>query len=280
MVSASAPIPVTTATVASADGTVVGYHTVGQGPALIVVGGAMRAAEDYLALACGLAERYRVHVVDRRGRGLSGPQGPAYGIARECEDLLAVQAATGARVVFGHSYGGLVALETAMRSEAFEALVLYEPAVSVRGSIPTVWMTSYRVLLERGDTRGAFACFVQAFGPGPMAKVPRWYLRAVLRCVFRKRRWEQRYQPLLATNLAEHEQVAACDDHVAGYGAITARLLLLGGSRSPAFMTTVPLQRLQQTVPDTTMDIIDGLDHLAPDEKAPEVVARRVLGFL
>ena len=45
-------------------------------------------------------------------------------------------------------------------------------------------------------------------------------------------------------------------------------------------MTTVPLQRLQQSVPDTTMDIIDGLDHLAPDEKAPEVVARRVLGFL
>ena len=106
--SASAPIPVTTATVPSADGTVVGYHTVGQGPGLIVVGGAMRAAEDYLALACGLAERYRVHVVDRRGRGLSGPQGPEYGIARECEDLLAVQAATGARVVFGHSYGGLV----------------------------------------------------------------------------------------------------------------------------------------------------------------------------
>jgi pimeloyl-ACP methyl ester carboxylesterase len=279
-VSASAPIPVTTATVASADGTVIGYHTVGQGPALIVVGGAMRAAEDYLALARGLAERYRVHVVDRRGRGLSGPQGPQYGIARECEDLLAVQASTEARVVFGHSYGGLVALETAVRSDAFEAMVLYEPGVSVRGSIPTAWMTPYRALLERGDTRGAFACFVQAFGPGLVAKLPRWYLRAVLRCVFRKRRWEERYEPLLATNLAEHEQVAACDDHVASYGAITARLLFLGGSRSPAFMTTLPREGLQQKVPDMTVDIIDGLDHFAPDEKAPEVVARRVLGFL
>jgi hypothetical protein len=28
------------------------------------------------------------------------------------------------------------------------------------------------------------------------------------------------------------------------------------------------------------VDIIDGLDHFAPDEKAPEIVARRVLGFL
>jgi len=277
-VSASAPVRV--ATVASGDGTVIAYHTVGQGPPLIVVGGALRAAEDYLALARGLAERYCVHVVDRRGRGLSGPQGPRYGIARECEDLLAIQAATGARVVFGHSYGGLVVLETAVRSDAFEAMVLYEPGVSVGGSIPTAWMPQYRALLERGDTRGAFACFVQAFGAGPMTKLPRWYLRAVLRCVIRRQRWEERYEPLLAANLAEHEQVVACDDHVASYGAITARLLLLGGSRSPAIMTTLPLEGLQQTVPDMTVDIIDGLDHFAPDEKAPEVVARRVLGFL
>lgn len=278
--SAAAPIPVTTATVASADGTVIGYHTVGQGPAVIVVGGAMRAAEDYLPLARGLAERYRVHVLDRRGRGLSGPQGPHYGIARECEDLLAVQAATGARAVFGHSYGGLVALETAARSEAFEAMVLYEPAVSIRGSIPTAWMTPYRALLDRGDTRGAFACFVRAFGEGAIARLPQWYLRAVLRCVFRKRRWEERYEPLLATNLAEHEQVAACADHVASYRAITARLLVLGGSRSPAFMISLPLAGLQQTVSHMTGNIIDGLDHFAPDDKAPEVVARRVLDFL
>ena len=277
---ASPPIPVTTAMVASADGTVIGYHTVGQGPPVIIIGGGLRAAEDYLALARGLAVRYCVHVVDRRGRGLSGPQGPRYGIERECEDLLAVQAATGARAVFGHSYGGLVALETAVRSDVFEAMVLYEPGVSVGGSIPTAWMPPYQAFLEQGDTRGAFVCFVRAFGAGPITKVPRWYLRAVLRCVIRKRRWEERYEPLLAANLAEHEQVAACDDHVASYGEITARLLLLGGSRSPAIMTTVPLKRLQETVPDVRVNIIDGLDHLAPDEKAPEVVAELVLGFL
>jgi pimeloyl-ACP methyl ester carboxylesterase len=277
-VSASAPVRV--ATVASADGTDISYHTVGEGPPLIVVGGALRTAEDYLDLARCLADRYCVHVVDRRGRGLSGPQGPRYGIARECEDLLVVQAATGARVMFGHSYGGLVALETAVRSDTFEAIVLYEPGVSVGGSIPTAWMPLYQALLEQGDTRGAFACFVRAFGAGSLAKLPRWYLRAVLRCVIRKRRWEGRYEPLLAADLAEHEQVAACDDHVASYGAIKARLLLLGGSRSPARMTTLPLERLQQSVPDATVDIIDGLDHFAPDEKAPEVVAQQILGFL
>ena len=52
-------------------------------------------------------------------------------------------------------------------------------------------------------------------------------------------------------------------------------------SRSgPAIDLRYQDKELQQMVPDTTVDIIDGLDHLAPDDKAPEVVARRVLGFL
>ncbi len=137
------------------------------------------------------------------------------------------------------------------------------------GRSPRPGWPPYRALLEQGDTRGAFACFVQGFGAGPVAKLPRRYLRAVLRCVIRKRRWVERYEPLLQANLAEHEQVTACNDHIASYGAITARLLLLGGSRSPAIMTTLPLERLQQRVPDATVDIIEGLDHLAPDEKTP-----------
>ena len=72
---------------------------------MIVVGGAMRAAVDYLAFAEVLAERFRVHVMDRCGHGRSGPHGSDYGMEKECHDLLAVQRATGARLVFGHSYG-------------------------------------------------------------------------------------------------------------------------------------------------------------------------------
>ncbi|MEZ5088358.1 MAG: alpha/beta hydrolase [Micropruina sp.] len=63
-------------TVTSADGTRIGYRTVGDGTGLILVGGALRTAEDYLPLAAALAERCAVHVVDRRGRGDSGPQDP------------------------------------------------------------------------------------------------------------------------------------------------------------------------------------------------------------
>ena len=86
----------------SADGTAVEYLSVGRGPHVIVVPGALAMASDLAAFATLLAERHAVHVVQRRGRGGSGPQGDRYGIARECEDVEAVRARTSARLIFGN----------------------------------------------------------------------------------------------------------------------------------------------------------------------------------
>src|SRR5690242_13409236 len=143
-------------TVTSRDGTAIGYETVGQGEGVLVLGGAWRTARDYLPFARALADPFAVHLIDRRGRGRSGPQGASYSIEREIEDLIAVQAHTGATKLFGHSYGGLIALEAARRSTIFTDVVVYEPGVSIGGSIPTGWMTAYGELLAAGDRRGAF----------------------------------------------------------------------------------------------------------------------------
>src|SRR5258708_73251 len=106
----------------SADGTAVEHLSAGGGPGVIVIPGVLATASDLAAVATLLAERYyTVHVVQRRGRGGSGPQGERYGIARECEDIEAVRARTGARLIFGHSFGGLVALRAACGSAAFDA---------------------------------------------------------------------------------------------------------------------------------------------------------------
>ena len=40
-----------------------------------------------------------------------------------------MQAKTGAERVFGHSYGGFVALQTARRAAVFRHVAVYEPAV-------------------------------------------------------------------------------------------------------------------------------------------------------
>jgi pimeloyl-ACP methyl ester carboxylesterase len=264
----------------SADGTTIGFHTVGEGEPLIVLGGVMRTAEDYMQLAKLLAGEFSVHVVDRRGRGSSGPLGADYAIEKECEDLLAVQALTHARRLFAHSYGGLVALETELRSPVFDRMVLYEPGVSIDGSIPVAWLPRYRELLGRGDRRGAFAALVQGSGHAPpiVTRLPSSVVAPVMRAVIRKPQWE-RFDPLLEANLAEHEQVAALDNRFDRYEAITADVLLLGGGRSP-YTIGGNLERLRQTLDHCSVGVLGGLAHDAPDGKAPEAVARRAGPFL
>ena len=268
--------------VSSADGTTIAYQTLGAGEGVIVVGGALRASRDYLSLARTMARSLTVHVVDRRGRGASGPQGAGYRIETECEDLLAVHAETKATAVFGHSYGGLVALEAARRTRVFSRVAVYEPAVSIHGSIPVDWMPRYRQLLAAGDTRGAFACMVRrmGFAPKPLSKMPLWYVKAILRVVMRGPEW-RRMEPLLESNLAEHEEVARLDDGtVDRYRSIAARVLILGGQKSPAFTTTKPFNLLHESIADSTVEILDGFDHNAPDDKAPQVVGEKVRDFL
>lgn len=275
----SAPV-VSHTTVPSGDGMRIGLHTLGAGDGLIIVGGAMRTALDYLPLAAALARRFEVHVMDRRGRGASGPQGTHYSIQQECQDLLAVQEHVGADAVFGHSFGGLVALEAAKLSTGFSRVAVYEPAMSLQGSLPTTWMPRYRQLLADGDTRGAFAHFLQRCGHAPaiVEKLPQWYLKTVLRVVVRKPRWE-RLEPLLLTNLREHELVLQAHDSLSSYSAISAPVLLLGGADSPAFSTR-PMHELHDTLRDSTVELLADLDHNAPDEKDPGPVAERLLRFL
>jgi pimeloyl-ACP methyl ester carboxylesterase len=220
-----------------------------------------------------------VHVVDRRGRGASGPQGPAYGIEAEVADLTAVQAATGADRIVAHSFGGLIALETARRTGAFSELVLYEPGVSVGGAIRVGWFREVEARLDRGDRRGAFAAFIRGSGGAPavVTPMPVWSLKLALRLAVRPARW-QRIEPLLATLIPEHRQVARLDDTYPSYAAITARTLLLGGSRSPRFLRGA-LTVLEATLPDARVELLKGLNHNAPDER-PGRVALAALAFL
>lgn len=60
--------PLRLSTVTSTDGTTIAYQTCGDGEHIIVVGGSMRSAHDYLPLAAVLARTFTVHVIARRGR--------------------------------------------------------------------------------------------------------------------------------------------------------------------------------------------------------------------
>ena len=114
-------------TTRSADGTTIAFDRTGQGPTLVIVGGAFGDRATPRDVADVLGSEFTVVCYDRRGRGGSGDT-PPYAIEREVEDLDAVIAATGGTAfVYGHSSGGVLSLEAATRSGAITALTVYEP---------------------------------------------------------------------------------------------------------------------------------------------------------
>jgi pimeloyl-ACP methyl ester carboxylesterase len=115
-------------TVTSADGTRIAYDRYGEGPALILVNGAMgyRKFKKFEQLARALSEHCTVINYDRRGRGDSGAPGPA-SVRHEVDDVAALIDAVGGHAsLWGWSSGGGVALRSAAADIGVEKLVVYE----------------------------------------------------------------------------------------------------------------------------------------------------------
>lgn len=100
--------------------------------------------------------------------------------------------------------------------------------------------------------------------------MPLAIVRLALRMGIRGRDW-QHTEALLDANLAEH-QTLYDSRGIADYAKITAQTLLIGGSESPASVTDA-LQALRHTIPDSRMEILDGLDHPAPETHPARVAA-------
>ncbi|MET8949788.1 alpha/beta fold hydrolase [Streptomyces sp. NPDC004393] len=111
----------------SRDGTRIAYERTGQGPAVVLVSGAMSTGATVAPLGAHLPDRFSAIVYDRRGRGGSGDTEP-YAVAREVEDLAAlIEAAGGEAWLYGISSGGALALEAAASGLPVRGVAVYEP---------------------------------------------------------------------------------------------------------------------------------------------------------
>ncbi|WP_086767205.1 alpha/beta fold hydrolase [Streptomyces bobili] len=110
----------------SRDGTSLAYARAGQGPAVILVSGAMSTGGTVAPLAGLLAPHFTAFWYDRRGRGESGDTAP-YAVQREVEDLAAlIEAAGGEAALYGVSSGGALALEAAAAGLPVSRVAVYE----------------------------------------------------------------------------------------------------------------------------------------------------------
>jgi pimeloyl-ACP methyl ester carboxylesterase len=80
----------------------------------------------------------------------------------------------------------------------------------------------------------------------------------------------------LEANLGEHRIQAALDTpSPERFSTITARTVLMGGTRSPDFIRGL-LAELAQVIPDAIVAVLPELGHLAPEEQ-PEKIAAAIL---
>ncbi|MFJ6850094.1 alpha/beta fold hydrolase [Streptomyces sp. NPDC091271] len=166
----------------SRDGTPIAYRRHGDGPPVILVGGALSTAADEAPLATLLAPRFTVVTYDRRGRGASGDGGP-YALRREIEDLAAVAATAGERVsVFGMLSGGALALEAQAAGLPVDLLAVYEPPYTP-GPAGLLYKSRCTALLHRllaaGDRGGAVELYLSRTGVpettiARMRRAPLW----------------------------------------------------------------------------------------------------------
>ena len=171
--------------VTSKDGTTIAYDRIGQGPALVIVGGVLGDRSQQAPLAQLLASHFTVYNYDRRGRGESGFTAP-YAVEREVFDLEAMlDSAGGSAYVYGTSGCAVLSLEAAARglSPKMKKLAIWEPPYIVDDSRPPVPQDYLeqltRMLREgrRGDMIELF--FTKAVGMpaefvAPMRQSPFW----------------------------------------------------------------------------------------------------------
>ena len=127
-------------TVISKDGTRIAYETIGNGPAVILVGGALSGRSGGAELAKVLSPALTVYSYDRRGRGDSGDT-PPYAVTREVEDLAAlIDVAGGSAFVYGKSSGAGLALQAAAAlGDNVRKLALYEAPYSEEDGAGDAW---------------------------------------------------------------------------------------------------------------------------------------------
>ena len=256
--------------VPSADGTAIAFETMGNGPPLILVGGAFcdrSARASGTPLAALLGHRFTVFSYDRRGRGDSQDT-PPYALEREVEDLSALIAeAGGSACVFGNSSGALLGLDGALRGLSISKLVLFEPPFvdAARAKIfASIAQQLDQAIVEgrRGDAAELFLTKVVQM-PAPavaqMRKSPMW-------AGLERLAHTLSYDVLItARGPSRIEQVAS----------VRSATLAVDGGASPPWMREA-IRTVANAIPNARRRTLEGQTH----DVDSKVLARAIEEFL
>lgn len=245
-------------TAKSKDGTTIAYDSVGSGPPVILVAGALCARLFWSGpqLAELLAPRFQVINYDRRGRGDSGDNQP-YSVQREIEDIEALIDQVGGRAgLYGHSSGASLALEAARSLGASKVvkLAMYEAPYDDAEDAREPWkgyLEQLATTLAADRPGDAVALFMRSLGTPEdqiegMRRAPSWPALEAL-------------GPSLTY---DHAGVMGPDRSVpverASQVAVPT-LIMVGGAGAPFMHATA--HRLAEVMPKAELRVIEGQTH-------------------
>lgn len=248
--------------VTSKDGTKIAYDKVGEGPAVILVAGALcsRLSWSGPELANLLAADFTTYNYDRRGRGDSGDATP-YAIEREIEDIDAlIDAAGGEAYLYGHSSGGALALEAAVRlGEKVKKLAVYEAPYNADPEAQTAWRQYIKDVTAAlsADRRGdAVALFMRYVG------MPEEQIEGMRRSPV----WPN-MEAIAPTLAYDHAGILGGDQSLPAERAagVCASALLMNGSASFPFMYDTA-QALSKVMPHAEVRTLNDQTHAVSSE--------------
>ena len=260
--------------VTSEDGTKIGYSSVGSGPAIVLIDGALcwRASGPAGPLAEQLKDRFTVITYDRRGRGESGDTKP-YAVAREVEDLAAViDAAGGSTAVYAISSGVPLALAAADAGSHISKMVLYEAPLIVdatRKPVDPDYARKMSELIGKGDNAGAVKHFMQNGVGLPGFAILMMQLMGVMRKL-------APVGPTLAYDTALVAPYWTNAPFPAGiWSNIRIPVLDIGGGKSDAWMQNAQVA-ISKALTNATHKTLPGQNHMV----APTAIAPMIKEFM
>jgi pimeloyl-ACP methyl ester carboxylesterase len=227
-------------------------------PPAVVVHGSMDRSAGLLRLSRRLQATHRVTRYDRRGYGRSATVGPPWTVEANVDDLeqLMAPVAMGPAVVFGHSFGGNVALAlAARRPDLVTGVVVYEAPLS--------WLDWWP-----GNSAGAAAMAADDPGDAAEAFMRRLVGDAVWERLPASRRAERRSEgAAMVAELADLRRQAPWDG-----GRIHAPVLALYGEQARPHHRSA-MAGLADMLPHCGVAMVPEAGHAGPHTHADAVVA-------
>jgi len=254
-------------TVTSADGTSIAYEQYGEGSPLILIHGGS-SPQYWKPIVPRFADDYTVIVPHRRGTGESGDT-EAYNLERGVKDICAViEVADGMPALFGHSFGGLLAIETA-RVASVEKLIAYEPAVLVGAYRDEAELASQmQARIDDGDRQQAMKYYIsEVMHGGEIDDLDAWLAQWAP--------WPDIIE--LAENIARINRVIE-QYRLPESLDIDAPTLLLTGTEGPPHLRD-GIRAVEKALSDNQFVEFDGVGHGGPSE-APDRVTSEVKNFI